>query len=150
MGNPPKLNTKVLKMTKSTKTPLELFFSDSVRWAKCRAKKDGIFFDSRITPTFLEGMFKGQNGICGLTGQRMELVRGGDWYGKGKFGKNPMVASIDRKFPVLGYTLDNIHLACTKWNTLKGDMDIVAWFTMCQNGASHSTLQLLDKQGWQG
>lgn len=137
-------------MAKSTKTPMEHFFSDSVRWAKCRAKKEGIVFDSRITPTFLEGMFKGQNGICGLTGQQMELTRGGDWYGKGRHGKNPMVASIDKKNPALGYTLDNIHLACTKWNTLKGDMSLAQWFELCNMGATHSTLQLLSKQGWQG
>ena len=133
-------------MAKSTRTSAEKFFADSIRWAKSRSKKDGRGFDPRITPTFLEGMFKGQNGLCGLTGQQMELVRGGDWYGD----KNPMVASIDRIDPTLGYTLDNIHLACTKWNTLKGDMPLKTWFEMCRMGATHSTLQLLSKQGWQG
>jgi hypothetical protein len=133
-------------MAKSTKTPTEKFFSDSIKWAKFRAKKDGRGFDLSITPSFLEGMFKGQNGLCALTGQQMELVRGGDWYG----GKNPMVCSIDRMNPELGYTLDNIQLTCTKWNTLKGEMTNKQWFAMCEAGATLQAMQLLTKQGWQG
>ena len=134
-------------MAKSTRTPTEKFFADSIKWAKDRAKnKYHCDFDSKIDISYLVGMLEGQKGLCALTGEQMETTRGGDWYG----GKNPNVVSIDRKDPNLGYTLDNIQLACSRWNTLKGTMTNEQWFAMCKAGATLQAMQILTKQGWQG
>jgi len=124
----------------STRTPMGKFFADSVKHAKYRAKNRYLCeFDNCITPDFLMGLYTAQNGKCVLSGMEMELTRGGDWNG----GKNPMVCSIDRKDPTGGYTIDNVQLACAKWNVIKESMSNKEWFAMCEAGASMALLQRL-------
>jgi hypothetical protein len=117
-------------MAKSTRSPMAKYFADSVRMAKDRAKRSYFCeFNEEVTENFLMDLYASQNGKCALTGDTMELTRGGDWNG----GKNPRGCSIDRKDPSQGYYIDNIQLACTRWNVLKGNMTMTQWIELAQS-----------------
>jgi hypothetical protein len=115
-------------MAKSTRSDIAVFFADTRKHAKSRAKRPdyNCIFDENITIDYLIGLYYAQNGKCALTGQNMELIRGGDWNG----GKNPMGCSIDRINNAEGYYIGNVQLACSKWNVIRGKMSMEQWREM--------------------
>ena len=111
-------------MPKSTRSPMAVFFADTRRCAKDRAKRTYICsFDENITIDYLIGLYYSQDGKCALTGKPMELTRGGDWNG----GKNPNGCSIDRINPAEGYYIGNVQLSCGKYNVIRGNMSMEQW-----------------------
>ena len=121
-------------MAKSTRSPMAQYFAKSITMAKDRAKRTYFCeFNQEITENFLMDLYASQDGKCALTGDTMELTRGGNWYG----GKNPRGCSIDRIDPSQGYYIDNIQLACARWNTIKGDMTMTQWRELAQAMATH-------------
>ena len=114
-------------MAKSTRSDIAKFFADTRRCAKDRAKRSYFcVFDENITIDYLIGLYYSQNGMCALTGENMELTRGGDWNG----GKNPRGCSIDRINPAEGYYIGNVQLSCGKWNVIRGNMSMEQWREM--------------------
>jgi hypothetical protein len=115
-------------MAKSTRSDIAKFFADTRRCAKSRAKRPeyNCAFDENITIDYLIGLYYAQEGKCALTGQTMELIRGGDWNG----GKNPNGCSIDRINPAEGYYIGNVQLSCGKYNVIRGNMTMAQWREM--------------------
>jgi hypothetical protein len=118
-------------MARSTRSPLEQFFATSLKHAKHRAKIKNLPFDDGVTVQYLVGLFHGQQGRCGLTGDLMSIERGGDWYG----GKNPLVCSMDRIDCTRGYEIGNIHLATAFANNLRGEMPLEQFRAFCKKVA---------------
>jgi hypothetical protein len=114
-------------MAKSTRSDIAKFFADTRKHAKSRAVRQYLcVFDENITIDYLIGLYYAQDNKCALTGNTMELTRGGDWNG----GKNPMGCSIDRINPAEGYYIGNVQLACSKYNVIRNNMSMEQWKEM--------------------
>lgn len=77
---------------------------------KCRRDK-GIIDECSITFTDLVDMLKRQRGLCYYSGIELRY---------GSYLDNNWVASLERKDPTKGYTIDNSCLVCTEFNTASG------------------------------
>ena len=118
----------------SNRSPMAKYFAESITKGKDRAKRCyNLPFDNNVTIDYLIELYHAQGGKCALTGMKMELTRGGDWNG----GKNPWGCSIDRINPAEGYYIGNVQLACSKWNVLRGNMNMDQWRALAACMAQH-------------
>jgi hypothetical protein len=68
--------------------------------------------DTKIRTPYLRHLYKQQEGKCFYTGVEMKLMSDKK--------NDPLIMSVDRKNPLLGYVEDNIALCCLGINCLKG------------------------------
>ena len=68
--------------------------------------------DTKIRTPYLRHLYKQQEGKCFYTGVEMKLVSAKK--------NDPLIMSVDRKDPSLGYVEGNIALCCLGINCLKG------------------------------
>jgi hypothetical protein len=68
--------------------------------------------DTKIRTPYLRKLYKKQNGKCYYTGVEMKLVSDKK--------NDPLIMSIDKKDPSLGYAEGNVVLCCLGINYLKG------------------------------
>lgn len=76
-----------------------------------------------VTSKQLLDLFEFQEEACYLTGVKLKLGYGKNWW---KLG----TASLDRVNPNIGYNIENIRWCCKEINTMKGDLkleDFLAW-----------------------
>ena len=100
-------------MAKSTRSPMQAFFADSIKWAKSRDKKRGMVLDYNITEDYLIALYNEQNGLCAHTGWIMSFNRG---------TTDAALCTIDRIDNNKGYTMDNIMLCRWDINKMRGNM----------------------------
>ena len=115
-------------MSKSTRSPLELFFAKSLKMARSRDRMNDRQVDDSLTIDVLVGLFYGQAGRCCHTGEPMTLVRG--------LVDGAVVfdlCTIERKDNAKGYSVDNIMLARDGINRMRGDMVLEQFRAVCQN-----------------
>ena len=94
------------KLRKLTSEQIKVEKLQAIFWgAKSRAKKKNIPFS--ITFDWLKEQFIKQNGLCCLTGIKLEC---------GEKGKTPFSPSLDQIVPNSGYTTNNCRLVCTAIN----------------------------------
>lgn len=86
--------------------------------ASRRAKKDGLEFE--LTTKFLTQLWEKQQGLCARTGVEM-----------GRIGDKWLSPSIDRINPQKGYTEDNVHWVCWRYNDAKKAMSDDAFVALC-------------------
>jgi hypothetical protein len=82
----------------------------------------------------LLGKYLDQNGLCAITGLKMEPYGGMAENGLPRFN-TPSVDRIDNNG---NYTIDNVHLVLNGVNTMKGTMLIDAFYEICSVIASRS------------
>jgi hypothetical protein len=93
----------------------------------CRAASRGLL--CLIYAEDAMELWLSQKGKCALTGRQMTYGKPGD----------PDQVSIDRKNSADHYTIDNIHLVCSRVNLMKLDMSIQAFREWC-GYVAHPTL----------
>lgn len=83
-----------------------------------------------LTPEDLTQIWEQQEGKCAYSNVLMTYHRDG-------ISKVDLNASLDRKDPERGYTLDNVHLVCNRVNTMKHTLgeDMFIWWI--KNIAEH-------------
>lgn len=82
---------------------------------------------STLVKEDLERLYQEQNGLCALTGFKLQYVR---HQGKGCNQANLFNTSVDRIDQTKGYTLDNIRLVCFHANMIRGslsDEQLLEW-----------------------
>lgn len=84
--------------------------------AQYRAERQGQVFD--LTAEDVQRMWTEQDGKCHWF--RVPMVPVED-------SRHPMLPSIDRVFPALGYTPGNVVLSCWAANAAKGQTDPDTW-----------------------
>jgi hypothetical protein len=109
-------------MAKSTRSPLQKFFADSIKWAKARDKKRGMIFDYNISEDYLIALYTEQGGLCAHTGWIMSFDRG---------IKDGALCTIDRIDNNKGYTMDNIMLCRWDINKMRGNMPLELFRALC-------------------
>lgn len=80
---------------------------------KLRGKEPDGF---SLTPEDLMQIWERQDGKCAYSGILMTSYRDG-------ISRVDLNASIDRRDPARGYTLDNVHLVCNRINVMKHTLD---------------------------
>ena len=100
-------------MAKSTRTPMEKFFAESLKWATARDKARGMV--PNITIDFLVALYHQQDGLCIHTGWNMSFERG---------TTDHALCTIDRIDNTKGYTMDNVNLCRWDINKMRGDMPL--------------------------
>lgn len=96
-----------------------------------------------ITPYHIAHAYLQQNGLCKLSGVRLEFEGG---KGRQNFHK----ASVDRIDSTVGYTPNNIQLVCWGVNKMKQDMTQTEFLTFCrlivekQNETENELLEALN------
>lgn len=83
---------------------------------KKRSKKNGMDFN--LTPEYLKKLFEKQEGICAITGKKIELTKGN--------------LSLDRINPSKGYTMGNVQWTIKKINMIKQEMTMKELVEFCQ------------------
>jgi hypothetical protein len=115
-------------MTKATRTPLENFFRDSLRWARSRDSQKGWAKDESISVATLVGIYYGQNGRCCWTGQAMSLIRSKGGGANTAFD----LCTIERRDNSMGYVAGNLRLARDGINRMRGDMTEEQFGEVCR------------------
>ena len=82
----------------------------AVETVRKRCKRRGI--ECTITPAIVKNLWDKQNGICPITGWKMELRKSG-------IGLVPTTVTIDRIDQSVGYTQNNIRLICFTANNAR-------------------------------
>lgn len=114
-------------MAKSTRSPLEQFFAQSLKMARSRDRINERETDNSLTIDILVGMYYGQEGRCCHTGETMTLVRG--------LVDGAVVfdlCTIERIDNARGYAADNVMLACDGINRMRGDMPLEQFRRFCK------------------
>jgi hypothetical protein len=114
-------------MAKSTRSPLEKFFADSLKMARSRNKQKGMANDDRVTVDYLVGLYYGQEGKCYHTGETMTVERG--------LVDGAVVftlCTMDRIDNAKGYEVGNIVLACDGINRMRSDMPLKTFQALCK------------------
>ena len=114
-------------MAKSTRSPLEQFFAQSLKMARSRNKQKGMQNDDAVTVDYLVGLFYGQEGKCYHTGEHMTLERG-LIEGAVSF----TLCTMDRIDNAKGYNVGNIILACDGINRMRSDMPLKQFQALCK------------------
>ena len=119
--------TEVLKMAKSTRSPLQHFFAKSLKMARSRDKMNNRVSDDNVTIDYLCGLYYGQDAKCFHTGEIMTIERG-------LIEGTPCftLCTMDRIDNALGYTIGNIHLATARSNNLRGDTPLKEFVKFCK------------------
>lgn len=94
-------------------------FASIVAAIKSRSKTHNIPFN--LTESFIENMYKEQNGLCYYTNEFMNLNI-----------KNDNRASVDRVNPNLGYVQNNVVLCRLIVNTVKNKLSKEELFDFCK------------------
>lgn len=93
---------------------------------KKRAMNRGI--DWELSYQFLCSLYKEQNGLCALTGRKIEFSKNKKEYIKYR----TTTASIDRRNSDMGYTEDNVQWIHKNINKLKSNLSQEEFFNLCQ------------------
>ena len=93
------------------------------RKAKARAFEKGYSFD--LTPEFLMELYTKQNGVCYLSGMKLEVSGDG-------------MISLDRVDSSKGYTQDNIRLCCLIINSIKTNLPLNKFLDCCRLVAANN------------
>jgi len=83
-----------------------------------------------LTTEDLLGLWERQEGKCAYSGVLMTSYRDG-------VSRIDLNASLDRRDPNLGYTLDNVHLVCDRVNLMKHTLDEDMFFWWIKNITAH-------------
>ena len=83
-----------------------------------------------LTPDDLMQIWERQDGKCAYSGILMTSHRDG-------VSRVDLNASLDRRDPTAGYTLDNVHLVCDRVNTMKHTLDEDMFIWWVKNIADH-------------
>lgn len=75
-----------------------------------------------VTKDDLEKLYSSQNGLCALTGLKMEARK----------RRSPLRPSIDRIDPSMGYSLGNIQFVCSVVNVMKNKYNELAFVSLCK------------------
>jgi hypothetical protein len=118
--------TEVLKMAKSTRSPLQNFFAKSLKMARSRDKMNNRVSDDNVTIDYLCGLYYGQNALCFHTGEIMTIERG-LIEGAVCF----TLCTMDRIDNAQGYNVGNIILACDGINRMRSDMPLSQFRALC-------------------
>lgn len=92
----------------------ESFMGDRFHKVKRRALVEKTEFN--LTKEFVIQLYKSQNGLCFYTGETLHLMNGK--------GRLPTGLSIDRVDNSKGYTVDNVVLCTSRFNTIKSNMSL--------------------------
>jgi len=118
--------TEVLKMAKSTRSPLQHFFAKSLKMARSRDKMNNRTSDDNVTIDYLCGLYYGQEGKCFHTGEIMTIERG--------LIEGAVIftlCTMDRIDNTQGYNVGNIILACDGINRMRSDMPLSQFRALC-------------------
>ena len=90
--------------------------------------------DVTINADMLYQMWKNQNGLCAISGIKMNTE-----------SKHLGCVSIDKINPDLGYIVGNVQLTCWAVNRAKGEMPQDMFIQMCQQIVENQKVQRLSK-----
>lgn len=108
---------------------LEKFIKYKLKNSLKVAKSPKYNYSFNLTYDYILNLYRNQNGKCFYTGRVMTFTR----------GCNDSL-SIDRIDSVLGYTVDNVVLCCSKVNVMKSDLNHLDFIKICSEiSALHKT-----------
>lgn len=110
------------KIKKEEENSLKNLLRDRISGARNRSKTKNL--DCDIDVDYLNQLWEQQNGICALTGMKMEHTY--------LNGKNPKNVSVDRIDAKIGYIKGNIQLVCGYANFMKSDIDETSLYIFCK------------------